>query len=90
MGGIGIRDPTEASKHAFNTSVKATKMLSDAIISRGKIEIDTDEESLCLITTEMKKTKDVIDKSQVENLVENLPPNKGRKMRRIIDNKCST
>jgi len=90
MGGIGIRDPIEASKHAFNTSVKATKMLSDAIISRGKIEIDIYEESLRSITTEMKKTKDVEDQSQVEHLVENLPPNKGRKMRRIIDNKCST
>ena len=86
MGGIGIRDSTEASKHAFNTSVKATQMLSDAIILHGKIEIDTYEESLRSITTEMKKTKDMIDKSQNENL----PPNKGRKMRRIIDNKCST
>ena len=46
MGGIGITDPIEASKHAFNTSVKATKMLSDAIISCGKIEIDIYEESL--------------------------------------------
>ena len=46
IGGIGIRDPIEASKHAFNTSVKATKMLSDAIIAHGKIEIDIYEESL--------------------------------------------
>ena len=45
---------------------------------------------LCSITTEMKKTKDLKDQSQVEHLVENLPPIKGRKMRRIIDNKCST
>ena len=74
----------------FNTSVKATKMLSDVIISRGKIEIDIYEESLRSITTEMKKTKYVKDQSQVEHLVENLPPNKGRKMHRIIDNKCST
>ena len=47
MAGLGIRDPVQSSKYAFETSVKATIMLSNAIVNEGKIDIDIYERSLC-------------------------------------------
>ena len=73
MAGLGIRDPVQSSKHAFETSVKATVMLSDAIVNTGKIDIDIYERSLCAVTAEMKKVKEDNDRSQLEEQIDLLP-----------------
>ena len=90
MAGLGIRDPVQSSKHAFETSVKATVMLSDAIVNTGKIDIDIYERSLCAVTAEMKKVKEDNDRSQLEEMIDLLPNNTSRKVRRILESKCST
>ena len=90
MAGLGIRDPVQSSKHAFETSVKATVMLSNAIVNTGKIDIDIYERSLCAVTAEMKKVKEDNDRSQLEELIDLLTNNTSRKVRRILESKCST
>ena len=57
MAGLGIRDPVQSSKHAFETSVKATVMLSDAIVNTGKIDIDIYERSLCAASRNEKSKR---------------------------------
>ena len=40
LAGLGIRDPVSSSKQYFETSTKATELLSKAIISNSNIDID--------------------------------------------------
>ena len=78
---------TSANIDTFETSVKATVMLSDAIVNTGKIDIDIYERSLCAVTAEMKKVKEDNDRSQLEELIDLLPNNTSRKVRRILESK---
>ena len=55
MAGLGIRDPVASSKHSFNTSLKATKLLSDAILSKISLDIDSYESEMLRVAKEMKK-----------------------------------
>jgi len=64
--------------------------LSNAIVNTGKIDIDIYERSLCAVTAEMKKVKEDYDRSQLEELIDLLPNNTSRKVRRILESKCST
>ena len=65
-------------------------MFPNTIVNAGKIAIDIYERSLCAVTAEMKKVKEDNDRSQLEELIDLLPNNTSRKVRRILESKCST
>ena len=90
MAGLGIRDPVASSKHSFNTSLKATKLLSDAILSKISLDIDSYESEILRVAKEMKKLKDESDLEQIQLLIQTLPKENSKKLNRILENKCST
>ena len=55
-----------SSKHSFNTSLKATKLLSDAILSKISLDIDSYESEILRVAKEMKKLKDESDLEQIQ------------------------
>ena len=64
LAGLGIRDPVSSSKQYFETSKKATELLSKAILSNSNI--DKHEKSMHAITSGMKKNKESDDLIQVK------------------------
>ena len=46
LAGLGIRDPVASSKHCYETSKKATELLSKAITQNSFIDIDEYEKSM--------------------------------------------
>ena len=90
LAGLGIRDPVASSKHCYETSKKATELLSKAITQNSFIDIDEYEKSMRSITSEMKTMKEIDDSLQVRRLMDLLPEDKSNKINRILENKCST
>jgi hypothetical protein len=90
LAGLGIRDPVSSSKQYFETSTKATELLSKAIISNSSIDIDEYEKSMHAITSGMKKNKESDDLIQVKQLAGMLSDGRSHKISRILENKCST
>ena len=89
LAGLGIRDPVSSSKQYFETSIKATELLSKAIISNSSIDIDEYEKSMHAITSGMKKNKESDDLIQVKQLAGMLSDGRSHKISRILGKKCS-
>ena len=79
MAGLGIRDPVTSSKHSFNTSLKATKLLSDAILSKISLDIDSYASEILRVAKKMKKLKDESDLEQMQLLIQTLPKENSKK-----------
>ena len=47
LAGLGIREPVGSSKHCYERSKKATKLLPKAITQNSSIDIDEYEKSSC-------------------------------------------
>ena len=54
MAGLGIRDPVVSAKYSFETSKRATKMLTESMIAGTPVNIDSYERNLKEVTKEMK------------------------------------
>ena len=90
MAGLGIRDPIASAKNSFETSKKATKMLTESMIAGTPVNIDLYELNLKEVTKEMKMRKDDKDFNTMTELLTMVPENKYKKLQRIVENKCST
>ena len=90
MAGVGIRDPVASAKHSFETSKRATKMLTESMIAGTPVNIDLYELNLKEVTKEMKVRKVDEDFNTMTELLTMVPENKYKKLQRIVENKCST
>ena len=54
MAGLGIRDPVFSAQYSFETSKRATKMLTESMIAGTPVNIDSYERNLKAVTKEIK------------------------------------
>ena len=90
MAGLGIRDPVASSKHCYETSKAATKILSESMVEGTDVNVDSYEQNLKQVTNEMKQIKAVEDSNNIAELIKKMPESKQIKLNRILENKCST
>ena len=66
--------------------MKATKLLSDAILSKISLDIDSYESEILRVAKEMKKLKDENDLEHIQLLIQTLPKENSKKLNRILEN----
>ena len=57
MVGLRIRDPVTSAKYAFETSMTATSMFQESLVSGSAVDLDADEKDVKTVTNERKFNK---------------------------------
>ena len=89
-GGLGIRDPVNTAKFAFESSQIGTLLLSAAIKSGVSLNIESHNQQMKNARNSLRDQHSDFEIAQIENSSRLLPESRQRTLRRIRDGDCST
>ncbi len=88
-GGLGIRNPTETGPKAFETSLSATKLISEAIIHKDSYNCLDHEQEMRRVCREMKTKQTEADACTLNQILTSYDNLQQRSIRRISSESTS-
>ena len=88
-GGLGTQDPLKTAAISYSISKEGTEILSDAIKSGNKIDIQNHVYTMKAVIANKKKLKQEIEAKEVENIMPLLPIERLFTFKRIYEGECS-
>ena len=89
FGGIGIRDPVKTAHAAYQTSVEASLILKQSIMSGAPLDLNAHSIHCKKVSKNLKEEENQKNEDEVRMIIQNLPDEQKQHMSRILDHKCS-
>ena len=89
MGGMGIRDPTEAAQCAYTTSRDSTTTVSASIKGKAEFSVQTHNEKLAGAHAKLRGEQKTSDEAKLNAALKPMDAKKKRAIKRAVEGKTS-